>query len=64
MSDFKELVPEFYDTEQGGDFLVNSNGINFGYRHDCSKVGNVTLPPWANGMKCCNFLITIQIFVR
>ncbi|XP_049854679.1 protein FAN-like [Schistocerca gregaria] len=49
MSDFKELIPAFYDTEQGGDFLVNGFGINFGYRHDGQKVGDVHLPPWANG---------------
>jgi factor associated with neutral sphingomyelinase activation len=28
-SDFKELVPEFY---QSGDFLTNSLGIDFGKR--------------------------------
>ncbi|KAI5736549.1 hypothetical protein M8J76_004540 [Diaphorina citri] len=47
MSDFKELVPEFYDTEQKGDFLENSYGIHFGYRYDGTKVGGVQLPPWA-----------------
>ena len=49
MSDFKELVPEFYDTEAGGDFLENLKGIQFGYRHDGTKVNNVALPPWAEG---------------
>ncbi|XP_053985116.1 protein FAN-like [Hylaeus anthracinus] len=49
MSDFKELVPEFYDTNNGGDFLVNSYGIDFGYRHDGTKIGDVQLPAWANG---------------
>ncbi|CAL7951198.1 unnamed protein product [Xylocopa violacea] len=48
MSDFKELIPEFYDTNNGGDFLVNSYGIDFGYRHDGTKIGDVQLPPWAN----------------
>ncbi|XP_050670489.1 protein FAN-like [Leptidea sinapis] len=47
MSDFKELVPEFYDTSAKGDFLVNIHDINFGYRHDGTKVDNVQLPPWA-----------------
>lgn len=47
MSDFKELVPEFYDTEGKGDFLVNQYEINFGERHDGTKVNNVALPPWA-----------------
>ncbi|XP_015607510.1 protein FAN [Cephus cinctus] len=49
MSDFKELVPEFYDTNNGGDFLVNTYGIDFGYRHDGRKIGDVQLPPWADG---------------
>lgn len=46
-SDFKELVPEFYNTEQGGDFLTNSLGIDFGVRHTGEAVGDVALPPWA-----------------
>lgn len=49
MSDFKEVIPAFYDTEGGGDFLVNTYGINFGYRHDGTKNGDVQLPPWAAG---------------
>ncbi|XP_059049861.1 protein FAN-like [Achroia grisella] len=48
MSDFKELVPEFYDTDAKGDFLVNIYEIDFGERHDGSKVNNVALPPWAS----------------
>ncbi|XP_050438205.1 protein FAN-like [Adelges cooleyi] len=47
MSDFKELVPEFYDVSQNGDFLINKYGIDFGYRHDGRKVGDVELPKWA-----------------
>lgn len=49
MSDFKELIPEFYDTSNDGDFLVNSYGIDFGYRHDGTKIGDVQLAPWAKG---------------
>ncbi|XP_031833417.1 protein FAN isoform X2 [Nomia melanderi] len=49
MSDFKELVPEFYDTNNGGDFLVNSYSIDFGYRYNGTKIGDVELPPWAKG---------------
>ncbi|XP_034948322.1 protein FAN-like [Chelonus insularis] len=49
MSDFKELVPEFYDPTNGGDFLTNNFGIDFGYRYDGTKVGDVFLPPWAEG---------------
>ncbi|CAK1602846.1 unnamed protein product [Parnassius mnemosyne] len=48
MSDFKELVPEFYDTSAKADFLVNKHEIDFGERYDGSKVNNVTLPPWAS----------------
>lgn len=48
MSDFKELVPEFYDTDQSGDFLSNKFAIDFGIRHDGRKVGDVELPQWAS----------------
>lgn len=48
MSDFKELVPAFYDVQEGGTFLTNTLGTNFGYRHDGLKVGDVELPPWAS----------------
>ncbi|KAJ8939230.1 hypothetical protein NQ318_015188 [Aromia moschata] len=51
MSDFKELIPEFYDVSQEGKFLVNAMGINFGYRHNNVKVGDVELPPWADSPK-------------
>ncbi|KAK4880232.1 hypothetical protein RN001_008378 [Aquatica leii] len=51
MSDFKELIPEFYDVEQGGDFLVNSMGINLGIRYNGTKVGDVELPAWAQDPK-------------
>lgn len=42
------MVPEFYDIEGKGDFLINQYEINFGERHDGSKVNNVALPPWAS----------------
>lgn len=48
MADFKELIPEFYDTEQRGDFLVNAAKINFGKRSTGATVNNVQLPPWAH----------------
>lgn len=47
MADFKELIPEFYDTSQGGDFLLNSYKINFGQRSTGATVNHVQLPPWA-----------------
>lgn len=43
----QELVPEFYDTEAKGDFLVNKYEIDFGERFDGTKVNHVKLPPWA-----------------
>lgn len=44
----QELIPEFYDTERKGDFLVNEAKINFGKRFNGTPVNNVQLPPWAN----------------
>ncbi|KAF5298434.1 hypothetical protein FQR65_LT01213 [Abscondita terminalis] len=58
MSDFKELIPEFYNVEQGGDFLVNSMGINLGVRYDGSKVDDVALPAWADDPK--HFVKTLR----
>ncbi|VVC46047.1 Hypothetical protein CINCED_3A020452 [Cinara cedri] len=48
MSDFKELIPEFYDTNQCCNFLINEYGIDFGHRHDGRKIDNVELPKWAD----------------
>lgn len=47
MSDFKELIPEFYDISGKGDFLINKTKINFGTRFDGSTVNHVQLPIWA-----------------
>lgn len=47
MSDFKELIPEFYDLSLKGDFLTNLYGVNFGHRHNGTRIGDVALPPWA-----------------
>lgn len=41
------MIPEFYDPENNGDFLVNNLKINFGKRSDGAPVNNVILPPWA-----------------
>ena len=46
-SDFKELIPEFYLSENG-DFLKNHRNIDFGLRHCGKTVGDVELPPWAS----------------
>lgn len=48
-SDFKELIPEFYEGE--GEFLVNRQNINFGVRQNGRPVGDVELPPWAKDPK-------------
>lgn len=48
MSDFKELIPEFYDPTNEGDFLVNTMKIDFGVKCDGAPVNHVTLPPWAD----------------
>jgi factor associated with neutral sphingomyelinase activation len=58
MSDFKELIPEFYDISQQGNFLVNNLGINFGYRYNGRKVADVELPPWAESPK--NFVTILR----
>ena len=47
MSDVRELIPEFYYLPE---FLLNSNGYNFGMRQgDGGPVDTVALPPWAKG---------------
>ncbi|KAG8226897.1 hypothetical protein J437_LFUL005656 [Ladona fulva] len=51
MADFKELVPEFFDVNNEGDFCNNLYGIDFGRRHDGTKVGDVELPGWASDSK-------------
>lgn len=47
MTDVRELIPEFFYLPE---FLVNSNGYNFGLRQgDGGTIDNVVLPPWAKG---------------
>lgn len=43
-SDVRELIPEFYYLPE---FLVNSNGFEFGCLQTGEPVNDVTLPPWA-----------------
>ena len=46
LSDVKELTPEFYFMP---DFLRNVNRLDLGTARDGSPLGDVVLPPWANG---------------
>lgn len=48
-SDFKELIPQFYNPDATPDFLINSSNIDFGVRQNGRPVGDVELPPWAKG---------------
>lgn len=64
MSDFKELVPEFYDTSQKGDFLRNMYGVNFGYKHDGMRVGDVSLPPWAKSTFSSIFSMVFFFYLK
>ncbi|XP_076040133.1 protein FAN-like isoform X1 [Oratosquilla oratoria] len=56
-SDFKELIPEFYDTDRKPEFLQNAMGINFGVRQNGKPVADVELPPWA---KCPEDVVTVM----
>ena len=47
MTDVRELIPEFYFLPE---FLVNSNGYDFGSRQGTGgSIDTVALPPWAKG---------------
>ncbi|MCJ1251415.1 hypothetical protein MMC30_008648, partial [Trapelia coarctata] len=47
MTDVRELIPEFYYLP---DFLLNSNGYEFGSRQGSGgAIDTVVLPPWAKG---------------
>ncbi|KAL8530470.1 hypothetical protein ACS0TY_007492 [Phlomoides rotata] len=45
-SDVKELIPEFFYMPE---FLENRFGLDLGEKQSGEKVGDVVLPPWANG---------------
>ena len=47
-ADVKELIPEFYYTSE---FLANTNTLELGQRQDGVAIGDVALPPWANGSR-------------
>ncbi|KAI9732926.1 MAG: hypothetical protein M1818_007359 [Claussenomyces sp. TS43310] len=47
MTDVRELIPEFFYLPE---FLINSNGYNFGTRQgNKGSIDHVALPPWAKG---------------
>ncbi|XP_004607454.2 WD repeat- and FYVE domain-containing protein 4 [Sorex araneus] len=46
MSDVRELTPEFFYLPE---FLTNFNGVEFGCMQDGTALGDVQLPPWADG---------------
>eukprot|EP00977_Amphora_coffeiformis_P013109 scaffold3364_cov161-Amphora_coffeaeformis.AAC.4 len=46
LQDVRELIPEFFFLP---DFLVNTNGFDFGETQRGKAVHDVTLPPWAKG---------------
>ena len=56
-SDVKELIPQFYDTDEPtaapgsspGRFLRNTDNLDLGRRQSGERVGDVALPPWAHG---------------
>ncbi|KAI3886193.1 hypothetical protein MKX03_010713 [Papaver bracteatum] len=45
-SDVKELIPEFFYLPE---FLENQFNLDLGVKQSGDKVGDVVLPPWANG---------------
>ncbi|XP_023211855.1 BEACH domain-containing protein lvsF-like isoform X1 [Centruroides sculpturatus] len=57
-SDFKELTPQFYEPENKGEFLVNSQNLEFGFRQDGTKVKDVELPKWAKDPQ--DFIIKLR----
>nr|XP_014697031.2 LOW QUALITY PROTEIN: WD repeat- and FYVE domain-containing protein 4 [Equus asinus] len=46
MSDVRELTPEFFYLPE---FLTNCNSVEFGCMQDGTVLGDVQLPPWADG---------------
>jgi len=43
-TDVRELIPEFFYLPA---FFINSNGFDFGMKHDKTRIDNVALPTWA-----------------
>ena len=45
-TEVKELTPEWYSDPS---FLLNTNGFDLGTTVSGKKIGDVELPPWAEG---------------
>jgi len=46
-NDVKEMIPEFYQTEDSS-FLFNTSKTDFGRKTDGTHISDVRLPPWAS----------------
>eukprot|EP01133_Synstelium_polycarpum_P001397 gene1397-1613_t len=57
-SDVKELIPEFYEPSDRGDFLVNQEKLDLGVRQDGKVINDVILPPWAKDPE--DFITTMR----
>jgi factor associated with neutral sphingomyelinase activation len=60
-TDFKELIPQFYDTSNdSGSFLLNLKNVDFGRRQDGSFVDNVSLPDWCHTQNVKQFIHVLR----
>eukprot|EP01035_Chromulina_nebulosa_P016922 gene16922-22413_t len=55
-ADLKESIPEFYSLTIGnstnnGEFLLNNDDLDLGYRQNGTRLNDVELPPWAKSTK-------------
>ncbi|EFA76401.1 BEACH domain-containing protein [Heterostelium album PN500] len=57
-SDVKELIPEFYEPGDRGEFLLNRESLELGVRQDGKVLGDIILPPWASSPE--QFIITMR----
>ncbi|GAM22164.1 hypothetical protein SAMD00019534_053390, partial [Acytostelium subglobosum LB1] len=56
--DVKELIPEFYEPSDRGEFLLNCEHLQLGVRQDGKAINDVILPPWAKDPN--DFIITMR----
>lgn len=45
-----QLIPEFYQINKRGSFLINSERLHLGVKDNREKVDDVILPAWASGI--------------